>query len=68
VVNHTLRALEPTTILIYLSRLTHQLSSSYGVLRVVNAPEGKETIARAAVYEAARQTIHALLGPSPVEW
>lgn len=71
VVNQTFRTLEPTTIITYLFRLTHQLSSSYDVLRVVGAPEGMETaVARAALYEAARQTIHAgmrLLGLSPVE-
>jgi arginyl-tRNA synthetase len=71
VVGHTFKTLEPTTILTYLFRLTHQLSSSYDVLRVVGAPEGMAmTIARAALYEAARQTIHCgmvLLGLSPVE-
>ena len=71
VVNHTFKTLEPTTILTYLFRLTHQLSSSYDILRVVGAPEGMgTTIARAALYEAARQTIHAgmkLLGLSPVD-
>lgn len=71
VVGHTFKTLEPTTILTYLFRLTHQLSSSYDVLRVVGALEGMAmTIARAALYEAARQTIHCgmvLLGLSPVE-
>lgn len=71
VVGYTFKTLEPTTILTYLFRLTHQLSSSYDVLRVVGAPEGMATaIARAALYEAARQTIRCgmvLLGLSPVE-
>jgi len=71
VVNHTFKTLEPTTILTYLFRLTHQLSSSYDILRVVDAPDGMEmTIARAALYEAARETIHAgmkMLGLSPVD-
>lgn len=71
IVNHTFKTLEPTTILTFLFRLTHQLSSSYNVLRVVGAPEGAEvTLARAALYEAARQVIGngmRLLGLSPVE-
>ncbi|KAH8802511.1 arginyl-tRNA synthetase [Xylogone sp. PMI_703] len=71
VVGHTFKTLEPTTILTYLFRLTHQLSSSYDILRVIGAPEGMATtIARAALYEAARQTIYCgmtLLGLSPVE-
>lgn len=71
VMGHTFKTLEPTTILTYLFRLTHQLSSSYDVLRVVGAPEGvATTIARAALYEAARKTIHCgmiLRGLSPVE-
>lgn len=70
-VNHTFKTLQPTTILTFLFRLTHQLSSSYDVLRVVRAPEGAEvTLARAALYEAARQVIRngmRLLGLSPVE-
>jgi arginyl-tRNA synthetase len=70
-INHTFKTLEPMTILTYLFRLTHQLSSSYDVLRVVGASEGQEvTIARAALYEAARQVINngmKLLGLNPVE-
>ncbi|KAG8623278.1 hypothetical protein KVT40_008254 [Elsinoe batatas] len=71
VVGQTLKTLEPTTILTYLFKLTHQLSSSYDVLRVVGAPEGPETTkARAALYEGARQVIHngmVVLGLSPVD-
>ena len=67
----TLRTLEPCTILTYLFRLTHQLSSSYDVLRVINAPEGPEmSLARAALYEAARQVLSngmKLLGLNPVD-
>lgn len=67
----TLQTLEPTTILTYLFRLTHQLSSSYDVLRVIGAPEGPEvSTARAALYDAARQVIAngmRLLGLDPVE-
>ncbi|KAI9750699.1 MAG: hypothetical protein M4579_006347 [Chaenotheca gracillima] len=67
----TLKTLEPTTVLTYLFKLTHQLSSSYDVLRVVNAPEGPEVSkARAALYEAACQTINngmRMLGLTPVD-
>lgn len=62
---------EPSTILTYLFALTHGLSSSYEVLKVINAPEGPETTrARAALFEAARQVLHngmRLLGLTPVE-
>ena len=71
VVTQTLKTLEPVTVLTYLFKLTHQLSSSYDVLRVVDAPEGPETsLARAALYEAARQVLSngmKLLGLSPVD-
>ncbi|KAI9889959.1 MAG: hypothetical protein M1814_004577 [Vezdaea aestivalis] len=70
-VNQTLKTLEPTTILTYLFRLTHQLSSSYDVLRVVGAAGGREvTVARAALYQAAKQVIYncmKLLGLNPLE-
>ncbi|MCJ1363068.1 hypothetical protein MMC16_002174 [Acarospora aff. strigata] len=71
VVGHTMKTLEPATILTYLFRLTHQLSSSYDVLRVVGAQEGEAvSMARAALYEAARQVISngmRLLGLTPVD-
>jgi arginyl-tRNA synthetase len=71
IVRHALKTLEPPTVLTYLFRLTHQLSSSYDVLRVVGALEGQEmSLARAAVYEAARQVLSngmRLLGLSPVD-
>lgn len=70
-VRHALKTLEPATVLTYLFRLTHQLSSTYDVLRVVGALEGREmSLARAAVYEAARQVLSngmRLLGLSPVD-
>ncbi|KAK3936176.1 arginyl-tRNA synthetase [Diplogelasinospora grovesii] len=70
-VNHALKTLEPATILTYLFRLTHELSSSYDHLKVVNPEEGREmSIARAALYEAARQTLRngmVLLGLTPVD-
>jgi arginyl-tRNA synthetase len=63
--------LEPFTILTYLFRLAHQLSSSYDVLQVVGAPEGHgAALARAALYESARQVLGngmRLLGIKPVD-
>jgi arginyl-tRNA synthetase len=65
-----MRNLEPSTILTYLFRLTHQVSSCYDVLQVVGAKEGRDTaIARASMFEAARQILEngmRLLGLSPV--
>ncbi|KAL4736932.1 hypothetical protein BDV11DRAFT_192841 [Aspergillus similis] len=64
----TNKTLEPTTILTYLFRLTHMISSSYDVLQVIGSePELKK--ARLALYEAARQVLHngmRILGLSPV--
>ena len=69
VVQNTLKTLEPTTILTYLFKMTHMLSSSYEVLQVVRSePEIKK--ARMALYEAARQVLNngmKLLGLNPVE-
>lgn len=65
---NTTRTLEPTTILQYLWKMTHSLSSSYEVLKVVGSePELKK--ARMALYESARQVLHngmRVLGLSPV--
>lgn len=70
-VNQALKTLEPTTILTYLFSLTHDLSSSYDHLKVFNPPEGRAvSVARAGLYEAARQVIHngmALLGLTPLD-
>ncbi|KAI9671664.1 MAG: hypothetical protein M1831_003192 [Alyxoria varia] len=67
---HAYKTLEPSTILGFLFRLAHQVSSSYDVLKVVNAEEGPEVSqARAALFEAARQVIYngmVLLGLTPV--
>ncbi|MCJ1306704.1 hypothetical protein MMC25_000347 [Agyrium rufum] len=67
----TTTILEPTTILTYLFRFSHKLSSSYNVLRVIGVPESPEVAkARAALYDAARQVMAngmRLLGLSPVE-
>lgn len=65
-----LRNLEPSTVLTYLFRLTHPLSSCYDVIKVVGASEGRDVmLARAALYEGARQVLEngmRLLGLSPV--
>jgi len=69
-VAQTLKTLEPTTILTYLFRLTHQLSSSYDVLNVIRAPSREIGVARAALYTCAKQVISnglRLLGLTPVE-
>ncbi|KAF2183275.1 Nucleotidylyl transferase [Zopfia rhizophila CBS 207.26] len=71
IVTQTLRTLEPCTILTYLFRLTHQLSSAYDVVKVVGAQGGRPvTVARAALYAAAQRVLSnrmKLLGLSPVE-
>lgn len=68
-VQQTLKTLEPTTVLTYLFKMTHMLSSSYDVLQVVGSkPELMK--ARMALYEAARQVLNngmKLLGLNPVE-
>lgn len=69
VVQNTLKTLEPTTVVVYLFKLTHVLSSSYEVLRIVGAEEETKK-ARMALYDAARIVISngmRLLGLSPVE-
>lgn len=71
VLGFAFKNLEPSTILTYLFRLAHQLSSSYDVLQVVGAPEGHgAALARAALYENARQVLGngmRLLGIRPVD-
>ncbi len=69
VVQFTLKTLEPVTVLSYLFRMTHMLSSSYDHLRVVGS-ETELKRARMALYECARQVLNngmKLLGLSPVE-
>jgi arginyl-tRNA synthetase len=69
VVQNTLKTLEPATILTYLFKMGHTLSSSYDHLRIVGSEE-KLMKARAALYAAARQVLNngmRLLGLSPVE-
>ena len=69
VVQNTLKTLEPVTVLSYLFKMTHMLSSSYDVLKVIGS-EPEVMKARMALYEAARQVLHngmKLLGLNPVE-
>jgi arginyl-tRNA synthetase len=66
---NTLKTKEPTTVLTYLFKMTHELSSSYDVLQVIGSEE-KLKVARLALYESARQVLNngmVLLGLSPVE-
>ncbi|KAF2728318.1 arginyl-tRNA synthetase [Polyplosphaeria fusca] len=65
----TLKTQEPTTVLMYLFKMAHALSSSYDHLQVVGS-ERNVMLARLALYSAARQTLNngmRLLGLSPVE-
>lgn len=69
VVQDCLKKLEAATILTYLFKMTHALSSSYDVLKVVGS-EREVLRARLALYMAARQVIFngmTLLGLNPVE-
>lgn len=68
VVQNTLKTLEPTTILTYLFKMTHALSSSYDHLRIVGSEKELQK-ARMALYDAARTVLNngmTLLGLSPV--
>ncbi|KAL1874232.1 arginyl-tRNA synthetase [Diaporthe australafricana] len=68
-VQNTLKTLEPTTVVVYLFKLTHVISSSYDHLKIVGSePELQK--ARMALYDAARHVIAngmRLLGLTPVE-
>jgi arginyl-tRNA synthetase len=69
VVLNTLKTLEPATILTYLFKMTHALSSSYDHLRIVGS-ERELMLARMALYDAARVVLNngmRLLGLTPVE-
>lgn len=69
VVQNTLKTLEPTTILTYLFKMTHALSSSYDHLRIVGSEKELQK-ARMALYDAARIVLNngmTLLGLTPVE-
>ncbi|KIW93335.1 arginine-tRNA ligase [Cladophialophora bantiana CBS 173.52] len=69
VVLNTLKTREPATVLTYLFKMAHALSSSYDHLQVVGS-ERELQKARLALYEAARQVLWngmTLLGLTPVE-
>jgi arginyl-tRNA synthetase len=69
VVQNTLKTLEPATILTYLFKMTHALSSSYDHLRIVGSAR-ELMLARMALYDAARVVLNngmRLLGLTPVE-
>lgn len=66
---NTIRTQEPTTVLAYLFKMTHALSSSYDVLKVVGS-DRELMKARMALYDAARTVLGngmRLLGLSPVD-
>lgn len=70
VLAQALRTHEPTTIVTYLFKMTHLLSSSYDVLRVVGEKDRGKAVARMALYEAARVVLNngmRLVGLTPVE-
>jgi arginyl-tRNA synthetase len=69
VVLDAVKKLEPATILTYLFKMTHALSSSYDQLNVIGS-ETELQKARLALYESARVVLHngmRLLGLSPVD-
>jgi arginyl-tRNA synthetase len=69
VVLDAVKKLEPATILTYLFKMTHALSSSYDQLNVIGS-ETELQKARLALYEAARVVLNngmRLLGLSPVD-
>lgn len=68
-VQNTLKTHEPITVLTYLFRMTHALSSSYDVLKVLGS-EPELMRARLALYSAARIVLDngmRLLGLTPVD-
>ncbi|KAK4166816.1 arginine--tRNA ligase, cytoplasmic [Cladorrhinum sp. PSN259] len=69
VIGNTLRTLEPVTVLAYLFKMTHALSSSYDHLKIVGS-ERELMKARLALYDAAHIVLGngmRLLGLSPVD-
>lgn len=69
VLQNTMKTLEPTTILTYLFKMTHTVSTSYDHLRIVGS-ERELMKARMALYDAARIVLNngmKVLGLSPVE-
>lgn len=68
-VQNTLKTLEPTTVLTYLFKMSHAVSSSYDHLQVVGS-ERELMKARMALYDAARIVLSngmKLLGLTPLE-
>ena len=66
---NALKTHEPTTVLIYLFKMVHALSSSYEVLKVLRS-EREVMKARLTLYESARVVLSngmRLLGLSPIE-
>ena len=62
------KTLEPATILTYLFKFTHQLSSGYDAVKVVRIEDKEARKARAAYYDCARQVLSnglTLLGIRP---
>lgn len=69
VFQNTLKTQEPTTVITYLFKMTHVVSSSYDHLQVVNS-ERELMKARMALYDATRIVISngmRLLGLTPLE-
>lgn len=69
VLRNAVKTHEPATVVTYLFKLTHQVSSCYDVLWVAGQTEELAT-ARLALYAAARQVLYngmCLLGLTPVE-
>lgn len=63
------QTLEPSTIVTYLFRMGHTLSSGYDVLKVVGSEENVK-LARLAMYESAREVLNngmRLLGLNPLD-
>ncbi|KAI9171926.1 Arginine--tRNA ligase, cytoplasmic [Paramyrothecium foliicola] len=68
-VQNTMKTLEPTTVLTYLFKMTHVVSSSYDHLKVVGS-EPELMKARMALYDAARIVLNngmRLLGLTPLQ-
>lgn len=68
VLKAAMKTLEPCTIVTYLFKVAHQVSSCYNVLWVAGQPDDVAA-ARLALYNAARQVLHngmRLLGLTPV--
>ncbi|ONH65023.1 Arginine--tRNA ligase, cytoplasmic [Cyberlindnera fabianii] len=69
VIRNASKTHEPATVVTYLFRLTHQVSSCYDVLWVAGQTQ-ELAAARLALYSAARQVLHngmTLLGLTPVD-